>query len=289
MDKTTPIHQHDCDNCKYLITTNKMDMYYCDQGGTGDTIVRRFGSEPEEYGSSGLRLDSINPEVALGMLVAVHEGYLTFGDIMEHSFDSKLPEGETINLRQWAEPLERNRTNIIIDSIYDVANTVDAISSIALFSDGKWLEDDHDYNPKTFQFHYEVGRETLALAHSQFLLADHWYKKEKKEEKKNLLLDEVLADRRGVSTKEAMSVLLEENNKAQLPRVYYHSWITGPQGARFEIFKSNHSTEVINETKKRLRYDQDVVKIYVVDGEPEDYDHKKERLEFYDIEENDNG
>jgi hypothetical protein len=31
-------------------------------------------------------------------------------------------------------------------------------------------------------------------------------------EKKNLLLDEVLADRRGISTKEAMSVLLEENN-----------------------------------------------------------------------------
>jgi len=185
MDKTTPIHQHDCDNCKYLITTNKMDMYYCDQGGWGDTIVRRFGSEPEEYGSSGLRLDSINPEVALGMLVAVHEGYLTFGDIMEHSFDSKLPEGETINLRQWAEPLERNRTNIIIDSIYDVANTVDAISSIALFSDGKWYEDDHDYNPKTFQFHYEAGRETLALAHSQFLLADHWYKKEKKKENDN--------------------------------------------------------------------------------------------------------
>ena len=81
----------------------------------------------------------------------------------------------------------------------------------------------------------------------------------------------------------------EENDKAQLPRVYYHSWMTGPQGARFEIFKSNHSTEVINETKKRLRYDQDVVKIYVVDGEPEDYDHKKERLEFYDIEENNNG
>tara|TARA_B100001250_G_scaffold409132_1_gene432862 strand:+ start:1479 stop:1832 length:354 start_codon:yes stop_codon:yes gene_type:complete len=81
----------------------------------------------------------------------------------------------------------------------------------------------------------------------------------------------------------------EENDKAQLPRVYYHSWITGPQGARFEIFKSNHSTEVINKTKSRLRYDQDVVKIYVVDGEPEDYDHKKERLEFYDIEEDNNG
>ena len=69
-------------------------------------------------------------------------------------------------------------------------------------------------------------------------------------------------------------------------RVYYHSWITGPQGARFEIFKSDHSTEVINETKKRLRYDQDVVKIYLAKGEPEDYDHKKERLEFYNIEEN---
>ena len=92
-----------------------------------------------------------------------------------------------------------------------------------------------------------------------------------------------------VDTKLLQGFLPEEDNKAQLPRVYYHSWITGPQGARFEIFKSNHSTEVINETKKRLRYDQDVVKIYVVDGEPEDYDHKKERLEFYDIEENNNG
>ena len=92
-----------------------------------------------------------------------------------------------------------------------------------------------------------------------------------------------------VDTKLLQGFLPEEDNKAQLPRVYYHSWITGPQGARFEIFKSNHSTEVINETKKRLRYDQDVVKIYVVNGEPEDYDHKKERLEFYDIEENNNG
>ena len=92
-----------------------------------------------------------------------------------------------------------------------------------------------------------------------------------------------------VDTKLLQGFLPEEDNKAQLPRVYYHSWITGPQGARFEIFKSKHSTEVINETKKRLRYDQDVVKIYVVNGEPEDYDHKKERLEFYDIEENNNG
>ena len=65
-------------------------------------------------------------------------------------------------------------------------------------------------------------------------------------------------------------------------RVYYHSWITGPQGARFDIYKSNHSTEVINKAKSRLRYDQDVVKIYVVKGEPP---WKKERLEFYDIEE----
>ena len=211
MDKTTPIHQHDCDNCKYLITTNDMDMYYCDQGGRGNTIVRRFGSEPEEYGSSGLRLHSINPEVALGMLVAVHEGYLTFGDIMEHSFDSKLPEGETLNLRQWAEPLERNKFGTTIDSMRDVANAVEAIRNVALFSDGKWNEDDYVYNTKTHQFHYEAGRASLAAAHSQFLLADHWYKKEKRE-KKNLLLDEVLADRRGVSTKEAMSVLLEEND-----------------------------------------------------------------------------
>ena len=65
-------------------------------------------------------------------------------------------------------------------------------------------------------------------------------------------------------------------------RVYYRSWITGPQGARFHIYKSNHSTEVINKTKSRLRYDQDVVKIYVSDGEPP---WKKERLEFYDIKE----
>ena len=65
-------------------------------------------------------------------------------------------------------------------------------------------------------------------------------------------------------------------------RVYYNWYLTGPQGARFEIFKSNHSTEVINETKKRLHYDHDVVKIYVVKGEPEAHDHKRERLEFYD-------
>tara|TARA_B000000565_G_scaffold115699_1_gene87188 strand:- start:2194 stop:2559 length:366 start_codon:yes stop_codon:yes gene_type:complete len=65
-------------------------------------------------------------------------------------------------------------------------------------------------------------------------------------------------------------------------RVYYRSRITGPQGARFFIYKSNHSTEVINKAKSRLHYDQDVVKIYVEKGEPP---WKKEQLEFYDIEE----
>ena len=58
----------------------------------------------------------------------------------------------------------------------DVANAVDAVCNVALFSDGKWLEDDHDYNPKTFQFPYAAGRETFALAPSRFLLADHRHK-----------------------------------------------------------------------------------------------------------------
>ena len=115
----------------------------------------------------------------------------------------------------------------------------------------------------------------------------------KEEPKRHHLMDADLDEKKEVERLRpvllGLTTTRKENDKAQLPRVYYHSWMTGPQGARFEIFKSNHSTEVINETKKRLRYDQDVVKIYVVNGEPEDYDHKKERLEFYDIEENDNG
>tara|TARA_R110002020_G_scaffold25616_5_gene83186 strand:- start:510 stop:737 length:228 start_codon:yes stop_codon:yes gene_type:complete len=66
-------------------------------------------------------------------------------------------------------------------------------------------------------------------------------------------------------------------------RVYFNWYLTGPQGARFEIFKSNHSTEVISKTKKRLRWDQDVVAISMLNGEPEKHGRSKERLEFYDI------
>ena len=34
-----------------------------------------------------------------------------------------------------------------------------------------------------------------------------------------------------VDTKLLQGFLPEEDDKAQLPRVYYHSWMTGPQGA----------------------------------------------------------
>ena len=177
MDKTKPLYQHDCGNCKYLVTTHKQDLYYCDQGGRGATIVRRFSSEPSDYGS-GTHLSACSPETALGMLVAASKGYLTWGDIMEYGFDSKLPEGETLNLRQWAKPLDHNKFDVTIDEMRDIAQVVDTISDVCMFSEGEWEHDEIGDPRSLSKLHYQSALSSLHTAQSQFLLAAHWYEKE---------------------------------------------------------------------------------------------------------------
>ena len=49
----TPLHSHDCTNCKYLgtvyIESKEIDFYYCLSTGS---VVGRLSSEPDDYWSA---------------------------------------------------------------------------------------------------------------------------------------------------------------------------------------------------------------------------------------------
>lgn len=47
-----PVHAHDCQACYFLGRLDGEDLYACDRQGTAE-FVRRFGSEPQDFGSLG--------------------------------------------------------------------------------------------------------------------------------------------------------------------------------------------------------------------------------------------
>lgn len=62
-----PIYEHDCPHCKYLGVdtpapgepkSNVVDMYICTQGREKQwfALIRRYGSEPANYGCTPLSL-----------------------------------------------------------------------------------------------------------------------------------------------------------------------------------------------------------------------------------------
>ena len=55
--------------------------------------------------------------------------------------------------------------------------------------------------------------------------------------------------------------------------IKYDSYITGPQGARFELFVTpNHTIVDIASAKHQLKNEQDVVKIYIIKVSQEESD-----------------
>jgi len=78
-----PLYEHDCEKCKYLVTKDETDIYFCDEGGVEPTIITRHSDEPSDYGS-GLCFASTQPLKALGVVLAIVRGYLSEEDVKKH-------------------------------------------------------------------------------------------------------------------------------------------------------------------------------------------------------------
>ena len=46
-----PLYEHDCEECKYLVTKDETDIYFCDEGGVEPTIITRH-SDYVDYGET---------------------------------------------------------------------------------------------------------------------------------------------------------------------------------------------------------------------------------------------
>lgn len=184
MKQTKPLYEHCHDGShNYLVTTNKQDFYHFRSEHTnengGHCFVRRFSDEPSDYGTS-MTLDPDNPEIAMALLVAIMEGYMTYADVAEAGWwTHELPDGvDAITLRQWGEVLRDSGSNIAVDSIEDIATTVQNLNNKAMRVEAPWraLED----TQKPHKMHYRSAMNNLSQASTEFLLADYWYKNSSK-------------------------------------------------------------------------------------------------------------
>lgn len=50
-----PTYEHDCDDCRFLgahkVDGQTLDLYVCEDGFMGNSLIARFGSEGPEYSS----------------------------------------------------------------------------------------------------------------------------------------------------------------------------------------------------------------------------------------------
>jgi len=58
---TGPIHEHDCDVCKYLGTVNNQDLYFCPSDLGGPTVICRYGKAGDYRSGLVFGLDKDNP------------------------------------------------------------------------------------------------------------------------------------------------------------------------------------------------------------------------------------
>jgi hypothetical protein len=69
------MYKHDCDACKYLGSTDEVDMYFCEQGGNMPTVIARYGSLGHQY-TSGLVAADYSPWLKEAKTRAIAEGFL---------------------------------------------------------------------------------------------------------------------------------------------------------------------------------------------------------------------
>lgn len=68
-------YQHDCDNCKPLGEHGDADLYFCDQGGAGMTVIARYSSDGADY-TSGLCAAPFVPDLGEAKKRAIASGLL---------------------------------------------------------------------------------------------------------------------------------------------------------------------------------------------------------------------
>lgn len=76
----TPIHEHDCDRCKFLGTFNDQDLYFCpEQMGNPKywTLISRFGKNGD-YCSGGWKTE--HPQMLEARRRAIEAGYIKEGE-----------------------------------------------------------------------------------------------------------------------------------------------------------------------------------------------------------------
>ena len=68
-------YKHDCDKCKPLGEYGEADLYFCDQGGLGITVIARYSGNGPDY-VSGLSAAPHIKDLAEAKKRAVAEGLL---------------------------------------------------------------------------------------------------------------------------------------------------------------------------------------------------------------------
>ena len=68
-------YKHDCDNCKSLGEYGEADLYFCDQGDLGMTLIARYSGYGPDY-VSGLSLAPYSKDLAEAKKRAVAAGLL---------------------------------------------------------------------------------------------------------------------------------------------------------------------------------------------------------------------
>ncbi len=184
MKITKPLYEHCHDGShNYLITTNKQDFYHFRSEHTsengGHCFVRRFSDEPSDYGTS-MTLDPDRPEIALALLVAIMEGYMTYADVSQAGWwTQELPDGvDAINVRQWGDVLRDNSDAITADSIEDIVDAMHAFETMCMRLEDSWHQWDDALTPH--HLHYRSAMNSLSRASHELLLANYWYKNSSK-------------------------------------------------------------------------------------------------------------
>lgn len=71
----TPLYKHDCNECVYLGSYKKVDLYFCNQWGELKTVIARYSDDGPDY-TSGLELVSRNEYLAEAKRRAIEKGLL---------------------------------------------------------------------------------------------------------------------------------------------------------------------------------------------------------------------
>lgn len=66
---SSPIHQHDCEDCMFLGSIDGKDMYHCAADGC---YIKRTGSRPEQNGALSMDFAPFPPGTEYALAMEIH-------------------------------------------------------------------------------------------------------------------------------------------------------------------------------------------------------------------------